>query len=111
MIEEREWGSFELLYSNKNFWVKFLNVNPNSRLSLQKHLYREEIWHVLEGKGIATVNNQHIKLEPGVRVKIETEDIHRLECTSEKLKVLELAHGDDVREDDIIRIEDDFGRM
>lgn len=116
-ITERPWGSFENLKTgeNQNWHVKIINVLAGKRLSLQSHKKRDELWIVLEGGGVASVEDldkKHItdhKLNVGDKVFISKKAKHRL-AAKYPLKILEISFGK-FDENDIIRYEDDFGRI
>jgi len=108
----RPWGSYQSLDSGDNFQVKRLSVKPGSKLSLQLHHQRSEHWVVV--KGIATVTNgeETFKLRENESTYIPLGTKHRLE-NAEKvpLEVIEVQSGCYLGEDDIVRFEDDFGRI
>lgn len=115
MIEViRPWGSYQVLLDTPNYKVKKLVVNPDMRLSLQRHKLREEFWTIVEGRGqyifldkMKRVGAQ--TLESGDYVHIPKNSIHRLQAFEQKLVVIEVQVGICL-EDDIDRLEDDFGR-
>lgn len=108
---ERPWGYYRNLFVNPDFIVKEIVVFPHRRLSLQRHFYRNEHWYVLFGDGIAIVDNKEIKLNKGMSIDIEKEQIHRLinKDVNAKLIILEIQTGH-CDENDIERLEDDYGR-
>jgi len=109
---ERPWGKYFKLFQEPGVWVKRVEVNPNARLSLQKHTKRSEKWIIVKGKGIASVNNKDIPVAPGTTVDIPLEAAHRIGNTgTDMLVLIEVATGDYLGEDDIIRIEDDYKRQ
>lgn len=111
MTERRPWGSFTVLADEKDHKVKRLVVLPGKRLSLQRHRYRTEHWHVVAGEGIVTRGHRQIKVEEGVSVDIPVGTFHRVQNVGEKnLVLVEVQRGSYFGEDDIERIEDDFGR-
>ena len=108
--ETRPWGSFENLLDEKGYKVKKIVVNPDQRLSLQLHRDRMEVWHILSGLGEMQVGNYVWDVSAGDRVEIGKLEVHRIANEGDTpLVILELQTGD-CREDDIIRIEDDYGR-
>jgi mannose-6-phosphate isomerase-like protein (cupin superfamily) len=112
MIDERPWGKYEVLYKDDHTQVKRLEVKPGLRFSLQKHLKRSEKWIITAGSGIATVDDKRITVEPGSFVEIPLGAVHRLENTgSQLLTFIEVQFGSYLGEDDIIRFQDDFGRV
>ena len=108
--ETRPWGSFENLLDEEGYKVKKIVVNRDQRLSLQLHRNRMETWHILSGKGEMQIGNAVWDVETGDRVEIGKLEVHRITNESDvPLVILELQTGD-CREDDIVRIEDDYGR-
>lgn len=109
--EERPWGRFENLLEEKNFLVKKLSVKPNQKLSLQYHNERSEFWVVVNGKGIITIDDEKVECIPGSRFFIKKKQKHRIENDgSIDLELIEVQLGDTLSEDDIVRIEDSYGR-
>ena len=95
-----------------NYKVKIIVVEPLKRLSLQKHKLRHEYWYILEGNGLLTLNNKKTKLNSHAIINIKKGDVHRIENLnkSKKLVILEVQKGV-CKEEDIVRIEDDFNRV
>ncbi len=109
---ERPWGKYFKLFQEPGVWVKRVEVKPQSRLSLQKHGKRSEKWIVVKGTGTATVDKNEIPLKPGITVDIPVGALHRISNTGEEnLIFIEVATGNYLGEDDIIRIEDDYHRV
>lgn len=107
----RPWGSFEVIDIGPKFKVKRIIVNPSCSLSLQTHQQRSEHWVVV--KGIATVTNddQVITLNQGQSTYIKAGKKHRLaNWQPEALEIIEVQIGNYLGEDDIVRIEDSYGR-
>ena len=91
--------------------VKKLTVNPKQKLSLQYHNHREEHWIVTNGKGKVTISGKEFPAEVGSRFFIEKKDIHRIENDHEEsLVLIEVQLGDKISEEDIVRLEDTYGR-
>lgn len=107
--EERPWGGFERLTLNEPVTVKFLRITPSKRLSLQRHQKRSEWWRVLTGNGTASVDDAEYTIAAGSTVEVPQGATHRLEAGPDGLTLLEIAFGD-FDENDIERLEDDFGR-
>ena len=108
---ERPWGKYQKFYQENEVWVKRVEVNPKSRLSLQKHKYRSEKWVIVAGQGLAIVDNKKIPVSPGVVVDIPLGAIHRIGNTGDTLLVfIEVACGKHLSEDDIFRLQDDYAR-
>ncbi|NLB34550.1 MAG: mannose-1-phosphate guanylyltransferase/mannose-6-phosphate isomerase [Elusimicrobia bacterium] len=109
--DSRPWGGYRVLESSPGYKVKILEVSPGKRLSLQSHKKRDEVWTVMSGKCRATLGEETRDLRAGDTVKIPAGLIHRAENTGQTvLKILELASGDEIDEEDIVRYEDDYKR-
>ncbi|MEW5734193.1 MAG: mannose-1-phosphate guanylyltransferase/mannose-6-phosphate isomerase [Thermodesulfobacteriota bacterium] len=107
----RPWGSYESLVSDGRFQVKRLTVNPGCRLSLQKHYHRAEHWIVVRGTGLITREKETITIREDESAYIPLGYMHRLENPgSIPLVLIEVQTGSYLGEDDIIRVEDDYGR-
>lgn len=111
-IYPRPWGFYKTAFLNQFCQCKTITVNPKSSLSLQKHLRREEHWIIVHGEGSARVADEVFTVKAGCHVHIPQGTLHRLMNNSEKesLIVTEVQLGDYFGEDDIIRIEDEYGR-
>ena len=110
--EDRPWGSFFILDDEGGHKVKRIVVKPGKRLSYQTHSRRAEHWFVVAGTGIVTLDGTAIDVASGVAVDIPIEAAHRVENTgNDDLVFIEVQHGTYFGEDDIVRLEDDFGRM
>ena len=109
--ESRPWGSYEILHEHADYKIKRIVVKPGKRLSLQRHQQREEHWIVIEGSGIATLNDKTISVSKGSTIHVKLRDIHRIENTGEcELVFVEVQTGTYFGEDDIERLADDYGR-
>lgn len=110
--DHRPWGYYQVLADEPDHKVKRIIVYPGKRLSLQKHRHREEHWYILSGQALVTRNQDLIPLIRGEAVDIPQGAIHRIENTgSENVTFIEVQSGEYFGEDDIERIEDDFGRI
>lgn len=108
--ERRPWGAYQNLFEGAGFLVKIIEVEPGKRLSLQRHACREEHWTVIEGRGVAVLNGEERRIGPGDSLTVRLRETHRLVNDGDTpLLVLELQKGE-CREDDIERLDDDFGR-
>lgn len=107
--EKRPWGEELWITSDKPSMVKILSIYPHEELSLQYHHKRDEFWIVLAGDGSAQINGDRVDLKPGVEQFVPRETKHRLFGGNETLKLLELSFGD-FDENDIVRLEDKYGR-
>jgi mannose-6-phosphate isomerase len=112
-FDRRPWGSFTVLDEGAGFKVKRIEVLPGKRLSYQKHRHRNEHWFVVAGTAKVTLNDETIFVETDKTIDIKIGDAHRVENPSETedLIFIEIQRGDYLGEDDIIRLEDDFGRI
>lgn len=108
----RPWGWYDCIEIGKHFQVKRLNVNPGSKLSLQKHSKRSEHWVVVSGTATVTNGENVLTLTEGETTYIPIGTIHSLENkTNDQLEVIEVQSGTYLGEDDIIRFEDIYGRV
>jgi len=107
----RPWGSYETVDFDQGFQVKRLIVNPGARLSLQKHARRAEHWVVVRGTARVTRDRDVFDLVANQSAYIPLGATHRLENPGkETLHLIEVQSGDYLGEDDIVRIEDNYGR-
>lgn len=110
-VIERPWGKYFKFHQEPGVWVKRIEVNPNCRLSLQKHQHRSEKWIVVMGSGMAVVDNIEMSIEFGSVVDVPLCAVHRLVNNGTKqLVIIEVACGEYLGEDDIIRLQDDYSR-
>src|SRR5436305_15080569 len=110
-FDERPWGSFTVLDEADNFKVKRIEVLPGKRLSYQKHAQRAEHWVVVEGTAKVTLDDRDITVQAGETIDIPIGSAHRVENPGDELLVfIEVQRGSYLGEDDIIRLQDDFGR-
>lgn len=109
----RPWGGFTVLDDGENYKVKRIEVLPGKRLSYQRHSRRAEHWFVVSGTAKVTLNGDEILVKTGCAIDIATGDAHRVEnpANSELLVFIETQTGDYFGEDDIVRLDDDFGRV
>ena len=101
----RPWGRYEVIEK-----IKIIYVNPNQQLSLQYHEYRNEDWRILSGSGEVQIGEQKYLARVGDEFRIPRMQKHRIRAGEEGLSFLEIATGE-VDEDDIVRLEDDYGRL
>ncbi len=108
---QRPWGYYEILADAPDHKVKRITVNPHSRLSLQRHQRRLEHWYAISGEAVATLGDHKVSLTPGTAVDIPMRTVHRIENTGDTPFVfIEIQRGEYFGEDDIERLEDDYGR-
>ena len=111
MIEYRPWGCYEILHEEKNCKVKRITVKPGERLSYQYHHKRSEAWVIVQGYATVTLDDEYIVYKNGEIVDIPVGTKHRVENRQdEDLKFIEVQTGTYFGEDDIVRLEDDYGR-
>ena len=108
----RPWGRYVNLFEGKNFLVKELTVNSKSSISLQKHYHRSEHWMISQGKPKITINKNKFFIKKNETVFIPTGAIHRIENNFKKpVKIIEVQIGAILRESDIVRYKDIYGRI
>lgn len=109
---ERPWGSYTILSNGRGFQVKRLTVKAGQRLSLQWHRHRDEHWIVARGTAQVTVGDKQINLGRGQSMDVPRTVHHRIANLSsiDPLDIIEVQTGDYLGEDDIVRVEDDYGR-
>ena len=110
-IEHRPWGSFENLLDTDYCKVKRIIVKPGQRLSYQYHHKRTEHWVIVQGDAIVTLNDEEYIFGEGMVVEIPVGTKHRVKNEFDKnLIFIETQTGTYFGEDDIVRLEDDYGR-
>ena len=107
----RPWGSYRRLGQSEGWQVKRISVKPGGRLSLQRHAQRAETWVVASGVAITTIDSEVREIGPGESVYIPIGAVHRLENPGpEMLELIEVQQGAYLGEDDIVRLQDIYGR-
>ncbi len=107
----RPWGSYEGVDAGERFQVKRICVNPGASLSLQKHHHRAEHWVVVKGTARVTCGDQMVLLTENQSTYIPLGEVHRLENPGQiPLEIIEVQSGSYLGEDDIVRLEDVYGR-
>lgn len=107
------WGSWTVLEDAPNFKVKKIIVKPGNRLSYQKHFKREEFWIVVQGQAEVLLDGELHSLTSGETIHIPKESLHRVSNkngNADDLIFIEIQRGDYFGEDDIVRVDDDYGR-
>ena len=108
----RPWGRYVNLFEGKGFLVKELYVKSKSSISLQKHHHRSEHWLVTQGKPLITINKDKFNNKVSESVFIPQGAIHRIENPyKEPVKILEIQTGSILKETDIVRYQDIYGRV
>ena len=112
LTEERPWGSFSVLDEGRGYKLKRIEVHPGQRLSYQLHHHRSEHWFFVRGTGWVTMGEREFEVRAGASLEIPIGSPHRIKnIGQEKLVFIEVQTGDYLGEDDIVRLEDDFGRV
>ena len=107
----RPWGSYEGISKSERFQVKRIMVNPGAKLSLQKHHHRAEHWVVVQGTALVTRGTEEILLTEDQSTYLPLGMIHRLENPGViPLEIIEVQTGSYLGEDDIVRLDDTYGR-
>ena len=106
----RPWGWYEVLAVGEGYQVKRLHLEPNQRFSLQRHHQRSEQWLVLAGQGVVQLGAESLTVQLGQLLAVPVACVHRASAGPEGLEILEVQRGSVLREDDIERLEDDYGR-
>ncbi len=109
--ETRPWGSWHVIDVERGFKIKRIHVHPGARLSYQTHQHRSEHWVVVYGIATCTIDDETIIAGPGESVDVPLGAKHRLANNGEEeLVIVEVQRGSYTGEDDIVRLEDDYGR-
>jgi mannose-1-phosphate guanylyltransferase/mannose-6-phosphate isomerase len=108
----RPWGRYTNLFQGKEFLIKELCVKPKGILSLQKHHHRAEHWLVTQGNPKITLNKENFIKKPNEHIFIPLGAIHRIQNPGKKtVKIMEAQLGSILKESDIIRYHDIYGRV
>lgn len=107
--EKRPWGEFRQFVKNKNVTVKIITINKGEATSLQLHHQRSEFWKILSGKGEVMIGDNKITVKKDDELFVPKETPHRLSSPEENLEILEISSGN-FDEEDIVRLEDNYGR-
>lgn len=109
--DERPWGSYTVIDEGPGFKVKRIEVKAGSRLSYQRHAQRDEHWFIVSGRALVTLDGLDIAVNAGEAIDIPIGGAHRImNSGSEPLVFIEVQRGDYLGEDDIVRLQDDYGR-
>ena len=110
-FDERPWGHFTTLDDADDHKVKRLVVRPGQRLSYQQHGKRSEHWFVVRGTGTVTLDGRDHSVTAGQAIDIPVGSAHRMANPGrDDLVFIEVQHGEYFGEDDIVRLDDDYGR-
>lgn len=111
LVVKKPWGQFDQFTRSEVVTVKILSVNPNQLLSLQYHNHRDEFWRVISGHPVLTIGSKIINASPGDEFTIPKLEKHRIEAKDDAVQILEISYDDNFDEDDIVRLEDTYGRV
>ena len=112
ITDHRPWGSFTILEEQAAYKVKRIEVLPGQRLSYQIHEKRSEHWMIVGGQARVTLNGKDVDLSSGQAIDVPRKAAHRIANSGTGLLTLiEIQQGDYFGEDDIVRLEDDYGRI
>ena len=112
MKEERPWGWYDVIDDGNRYKVKSIEVKPGEKLSLQKHFHRAEHWVVVEGTALVQVGDEEKLLSENESTYIPVGSVHRLSNPGRiPLRIIEVQSGSYIAEDDIVRLEDIYGRL
>jgi len=110
-VVRRPWGFYQSVHDGQGFQVKRLTVKPGGRLSLQKHFKRSEHWTVVEGTARVTRDRESFLLHANESTYIPLGAVHRLENPGDQpMTLIEVQCGSYLGEDDIVRLDDAYGR-
>ena len=111
LYDQRPWGSFTILDEAENYKVKRIEVLPKKRLSYQRHERRAEHWMVVAGVAKVTLDGREITVTAGGTVDVPIGAAHRIENVGNDMLIfIEIQRGTYLGEDDIQRLQDDYGR-
>ena len=109
--EKRPWGWYDVIDEGNRYKVKIIEVDPGEKLSLQKHHHRAEHWVVVSGTAMTEFDGHEKLLTENESTYIPVGSVHRLSNPGTlPLRIIEVQSGSYVGEDDIVRLEDIYGR-
>lgn len=107
----KPWGSFQVIEEGEKYTLKRLIVKKAGKLSLQSHNYRAEHWIVVQGEAHITLNQDEFKLKENENIFIPKGTKHSIENKNvQDLVIIEVWYGEILKEDDIVRYNDIYGR-
>jgi len=108
----RPWGYYEILSDAADHKVKRIVVAPGGVLSLQRHQKRAEHWFIVSGSGLVTLEDRQYPVRSGSSIDIPQGAAHRVKnISSDELVIIEVQTGSYFGEDDIERLDDQYGRV
>lgn len=109
--EDRPWGTFENLLDSDICKVKKIIIKPKQAPSYQFHYQRNEVWVVVQGEGLVTLDDEEEFVEVGSSIVVPVGVKHRIRNVgNDDLIFIEVQTGEYFGEDDIVRLEDDYNR-
>jgi mannose-6-phosphate isomerase len=112
IFEERPWGSWHVVEEGDGYKVKRIVVKPHHRLSYQTHEHRSEHWVVVRGTATCLIEGRTTVVGPGESIDVGVGDAHRIANDHDaELVIIEVQRGPYLGEDDIVRLQDDYGRQ
>lgn len=110
VVVEKPWGTYTDIYRTPTTVFKEITLKPGGAISYQFHEKREEFWYITSGQGIMKINEQEVNANVGDTFYMNKMDRHMIENTGDlMLRIMEMQCGE-CREDDIVRLEDKYGR-
>lgn len=109
-ITNKPWGRYANLYDSDVYKVKLLWISKGQSISLQKHEKRSEIWTIVQGHPLIRKGYRSFPMNPSSTITIEKGQLHRITAEIDDVIILELQQGE-CYEEDIIRLEDKYGRF
>ncbi len=108
----RPWGLYTVLMEGERYKIKRIEVKPQQKLSLQMHYHRSEHWVIVSGTAKVTIGDSETVVHEGESIFVPKSSIHRVENPGKvPLEIIEVQVGEYLREDDIVRFEDVYGRL
>ncbi len=105
-IVDKPWGEEVWLVHNDKYALKILKITKSHKFSLQYHEVKEESWYITKGKLLLTYDKEKIEIGPGEVVHVPPKTVHRLEALEDS----ELIEVSTPELDDVVHVEDDYGR-
>jgi mannose-6-phosphate isomerase len=110
-FSQRPWGTYQVLHTNSSSQVKEIHVRAGARLSYQVHEKRAEHWYITQGPALVTIDGVTKNIDTGDAVDIAVGVAHRIAAPeTNSVTFIEVQTGTYFGEDDIVRLDDDFGR-
>ena len=106
----KPWGWYKDLERHHNMVIKKIYIKPFQKISLQKHAHRDEFWYILSGIGSVQIGNTHRLAHQGETFSVGRGEVHRITAHADGITLLEVQEGE-CKEDDIVRLEDDYDRV